>query len=109
MATTSEASPALDDFHAWMGVALEEGAAALAEREVPVGCVFVGHDGRVLVREHNRTNATFNPTRHAEMVALDHLLKLQRRDMRGAIQKACSRSRARGMSHKRGAVGPRWP
>mmetsp|Transcript_22394 Transcript_22394/g.68963 ORF Transcript_22394/g.68963 Transcript_22394/m.68963 type:complete len:212 (+) Transcript_22394:111-746(+) len=54
----------------WMGVALEEAEAALAEGEVPVGCVFV-EEGREVARAHNATNATLNPTRHAELVAMD--------------------------------------
>ena len=57
---------------AFMRVALLEGAAALAAREVPVGCVFA-RGPAVLARAHNATNATFDPTRHAEMVALDAL------------------------------------
>ena len=57
---------------AFMRVALALGRAALAEREVPIGAVFVAR-GRVLAYAHNATNRTFDATRHAEMVALDAL------------------------------------
>ena len=61
-----------------MGLALAEATAALSEREVPVGCVFAaprpgGGALVVLASARNRTNASFDPTRHAEMVALDAL------------------------------------
>jgi tRNA-specific adenosine deaminase 2 len=68
---------------ALMELALSEAAAALSEREVPVGCVFAAPAScgapagappfAVLAAAHNRTNASFDPTRHAEMVALDAL------------------------------------
>lgn len=64
----------------FMKVALAEARIALSTREVPVGCAFVSA-GRVIARAHNATNATFNATRHAEMVALDHLIEDSRRDL----------------------------
>lgn len=63
-----------------MMVALAEARAAYDDREVPVGCAFVS-DGRVIARAHNDTNASFNATRHAEMVALDGLVELAREEM----------------------------
>lgn len=42
------------------------------DNEVPVGCVFVC-DGVELAYGRNSVNRTKNPTRHAEMVALDEL------------------------------------
>ena len=65
--------------HELMGLALDEAALALAEREVPVGCVFAvpasaAAPRRVLARAHNRTNALYSPLAHAEMVALDALV-----------------------------------
>ncbi|KAJ1475431.1 cytidine deaminase-like protein [Baffinella frigidus] len=59
-----------------MRLAEDEAVAALAEREVPVGCVFV-RDGEVIARGHNRTNLELDPTRHAELVAVDALLAEQ--------------------------------
>lgn len=43
--------------------------------EVPIGCVFVEEKtGRILGKGRNMTNETFNPTRHAEMVAIDQII-----------------------------------
>ncbi|XP_020174476.1 tRNA-specific adenosine deaminase TAD2 isoform X1 [Aegilops tauschii subsp. strangulata] len=47
---------------------------ALDNLEVPVGCVIV-EDGKVIASGSNRTNATRNATRHAEMEAIDILLQ----------------------------------
>jgi tRNA(Arg) A34 adenosine deaminase TadA len=62
---------------AFMRAALLLGSAALESREVPVGCLLVSR-GRVLARAHNATNATYDATRHAEMVALDAVVSLVR-------------------------------
>jgi tRNA(Arg) A34 adenosine deaminase TadA len=72
-----------------MGLALAEAALALAEREVPVGCVFARADGSPLARAHNRTNALFSPLMHAEVVALHALvegLPRDARDVAGALR-----------------------
>ena len=61
-----------DDAH--MGLALAEADAALREFEVPVGCVFVHETDGVLGRGHNNTVASCNPTRHAELEAIDAIL-----------------------------------
>ncbi len=68
--------PSRDDLHAWMGVALEEAAAAGAAGDVPVGAVVVV-DGAVVARRHNEREATGDPTAHAEVLAL--------RDAAGAV------------------------
>jgi tRNA(adenine34) deaminase len=52
-----------------MRAALAEAEAAAAEGEVPVGCVVV-HEGRIIGRGHNRTEALKDPTAHAEIVAI---------------------------------------
>jgi tRNA(adenine34) deaminase len=57
------------DHERWMRAALAEAEAAAAEGEVPVGCVVV-HEGRIVGRGHNRTEALKDPTAHAEIVAL---------------------------------------
>ncbi len=49
--------------------ALKEAERALAEGEVPVGCVIV-HEGRVVGRAHNQRETLRDPTAHAEMIAL---------------------------------------
>jgi tRNA(adenine34) deaminase len=65
-AAVSTAEP---DHERWMRAALVEAEAAAAEGEVPVGCVVV-HDGRIVGRGHNRTEALKDPTAHAEVVAI---------------------------------------
>jgi tRNA(adenine34) deaminase len=62
-------SEADDEF---MGQALAEARAALAEGEVPIGAVAV-RDGRVIARGHNRRVALRDITAHAEMVCLRDL------------------------------------
>uniref|UniRef100_A0A8B9U2Y1 CMP/dCMP-type deaminase domain-containing protein n=1 Tax=Anas zonorhyncha TaxID=75864 RepID=A0A8B9U2Y1_9AVES len=46
---------------------------ALEVGEVPVGCLLV-YEGQVLGEGRNEVNETKNPTRHAEMVAIDQVL-----------------------------------
>eukprot|EP01147_Barroeca_monosierra_P009780 gene9780-1979_t len=58
-----------------MDKAIKAARRALAEGEVPVGCVFVDEDGTVQAEGSNQTNATCNATRHAELVAFDNLVK----------------------------------
>ncbi|KAG0169303.1 tRNA(adenine34) deaminase [Apophysomyces sp. BC1021] len=54
--------------------ALEVAQEAYDNLEVPVGCVFV-HDHKVIARGRNRPNETCNATRHAEIEAIDEILK----------------------------------
>ncbi|KAH0651702.1 hypothetical protein KY284_031614 [Solanum tuberosum] len=58
----------------FMKLALEQANDALANLEVPVGCVFV-EDGEVIASGRNRTTETRNATRHAEMEAIDFLVQ----------------------------------
>ena len=53
-----------------MAIALKEAQRAAMLGEIPVGCVIVGADGRVLARAHNMTETRQNATLHAEMVAI---------------------------------------
>jgi len=62
------------DSHAFMELAMQEAKVALQELEVPVGCVIV-EKGKVIACGSNRTNETRNATRHAEMEAIDGLLR----------------------------------
>ncbi|CAB0003076.1 unnamed protein product [Nesidiocoris tenuis] len=57
----------------WMTAALELAEKALANGEVPVGCIFV-RDGAIVAKGRNDVNRTRNATRHAEMVAVDEIL-----------------------------------
>ena len=53
-----------------MELALAEARAAAARGEVPVGAVVVGADGAVLAAAGNRTRELFDPTAHAEVLAI---------------------------------------
>ena len=61
---------------AWMGLALEQAAAAAAAGDVPIGAVIVRSDpraedaGRVIAAAHNRRIIDADPTAHAEMLAI---------------------------------------
>jgi len=52
-----------------MEAALDEARRALEEGEVPVGAVVV-HGGRILGRGHNQVETTWDPTAHAEIIAI---------------------------------------
>ncbi|XP_047071986.1 tRNA-specific adenosine deaminase TAD2 isoform X1 [Lolium rigidum] len=58
----------------FMELALDQAKLALDNLEVPVGCVIV-ENGKVISSGSNKTNATRNATRHAEMEAIDVLLR----------------------------------
>ena len=53
----------------FMRAALGEAARAMKEEEVPVGAVVV-YEGRILARAHNRSLHLYDPTAHAEILAL---------------------------------------
>ncbi|XP_062030367.1 tRNA-specific adenosine deaminase TAD2-like isoform X1 [Rosa rugosa] len=73
MASLEEENPN-DDTLKFMELAIEQAKLALDSLEVPVGCVIV-EDGKVIACGRNQTNETRNATRHAEMEAIDTLLK----------------------------------
>jgi tRNA(adenine34) deaminase len=54
----------------WMQVALAEADQAVAHGDVPVGCVIVGSDGKLMARAHNQRELSNDPTAHAEILAL---------------------------------------
>ncbi len=54
----------------FMKIALEEAKQAMQEDEIPVGACLV-HDGKVILRDHNRTKQQRNPLAHAEKLILD--------------------------------------
>ncbi len=61
-----------------MRLALREAEAAFTEEEVPVGAVLVV-DGEVIVSTRNNRETSFDPTGHAEIVAIREAAhKLQR-------------------------------
>jgi tRNA(adenine34) deaminase len=62
----------LTPYDGWMGLALAQAQAALAEgsADVPVGAVVVDADGAMLGAAPNRREADGDPTAHAEVLAL---------------------------------------
>ncbi|HUU09207.1 MAG TPA: tRNA adenosine(34) deaminase TadA [Phycisphaerae bacterium] len=65
----SNTAPTPQDDERWMREALRLAQAALADDEVPVGCVIV-HEGRAVGRAHNQREMLHDPTAHAEMIAI---------------------------------------
>ena len=61
------------DDECFMLFAIEQAELAVANGEVPVGCVYV-LDGVVIGSGYNATNAEHDATRHAELVAADQVL-----------------------------------
>ena len=57
----------------WMSVALGLAEEAFKAREVPVGCIMVRDDQQIAIGR-NHVNESKNATRHAELVAIDHVL-----------------------------------
>ena len=53
----------------YMRLALSEARAALAQGEIPVGCV-IAKDGGVIASAHNLVRQTGDVTAHAEMLAI---------------------------------------
>jgi tRNA(adenine34) deaminase len=58
-----------------MAAAIAEAHLAAAEDEVPIGAVVV-RDGIVIARTHNQTVARQDPTAHAELLAIQHALRV---------------------------------
>ena len=55
--------------------ALDQAREALEADEVPVGCVIIDpKTNYIIARGFNRTNASKDATRHAEMIAIDDLI-----------------------------------
>lgn len=55
---------------ALMGTALQEAERAAEAGEIPVGAVVVGPDGRLLATAHNSRESAYDPTGHAEVLAI---------------------------------------
>ncbi len=70
MTTIEESTPALQtQDEAFMRVALEQAALALAAGEVPIGAV-AAVDGRIVARAYNQPIGATDPTAHAEILVL---------------------------------------
>ncbi|HEY2042006.1 MAG TPA: tRNA adenosine(34) deaminase TadA [Jatrophihabitans sp.] len=59
-----------EQYHAAMGVALDEARAALTSGDVPIGAVVLSATGDVVATGRNQREAESDPTAHAEVVAL---------------------------------------
>lgn len=59
-----------DDF--FMSIAINEAQRACKAGEVPVGCVLVSDEGKILAAFGNETISRHDPTAHAEMLAIRH-------------------------------------
>jgi tRNA(adenine34) deaminase len=62
-----------------MAVAIAEARLAAGEDEVPIGATVV-RDGIVIARTHNQTVARQDPTAHAELLAIQHALRIVESD-----------------------------
>lgn len=68
----------VDQDIAFMRLALAEARKAFDEDEVPVGAVLVV-DGKVIASAHNNRETSFDPTSHAEIMAVrEGAIKLER-------------------------------
>ena len=54
-----------------MHAALSLARSAFERGEVPVGCVITDSSGVVIAESHNEVEAASNPTRHAELIAIE--------------------------------------
>jgi len=63
----------LPDHNVFMAEAIKEANLAELENEIPVGAVLV-KDGRIVLREHNRTKQLANPLAHAEKLIIDKMM-----------------------------------
>lgn len=74
-----------------MQQALDVARRALANQEVPVGCVFVCNN-EIIATGSNEVNETMNATRHAELICIDQVLgfcrdkQLRSEEVFGTIQ-----------------------
>jgi tRNA(adenine34) deaminase len=59
----------------FMQIALKEAKKAQSSGEVPVGCIIVGVNGKILSRGYNLTEKRFDPAAHAELIAIRKLSK----------------------------------
>jgi tRNA(adenine34) deaminase len=64
-----------DSDEAFMRLAYEEAIMAASRGEVPVGAVIVGNDKDIISRAHNLCETSFDPTAHAEIIAIREAAK----------------------------------
>ncbi|MBL8818089.1 MAG: nucleoside deaminase [Planctomyces sp.] len=54
----------------WMKKALDQAVIAFDQNEVPVGCVIVHNNERIIAEAYNQRETLNDPTAHAEMIAI---------------------------------------
>lgn len=59
----------------YMAMAYKEAERAYEEGDVPIGCVIVNGDGKVIAKAYNRRNKDGSTTSHAEIIALQQACK----------------------------------
>jgi tRNA(adenine34) deaminase len=64
-----------DSDEAFMRLAYDEAVRAGQRGEVPVGAVLVGNDKDIISRAHNLCETSFDPTAHAEIIAIREAAK----------------------------------
>lgn len=62
----------------FMKLALQEAKNAFAENEIPVGCVIVDEEGKILARAHNQKEALHDVTAHAEILAMRKAMQIKK-------------------------------
>lgn len=59
----------------YMTMAYKEAEKAYEEADVPIGCVIVNEDGKVIAKAYNRRNKDGNTISHAEILAIQQACK----------------------------------
>jgi tRNA(adenine34) deaminase len=94
------------DHEQFMRMALEDAARGKAEGYVAVGSLIV-QDGTVVARGRNLVTTTFDPTAHAETVALREAGRiLQRVDFSGCVLDTTSDTRRRSFDGYESIIAP---
>lgn len=65
----------MESRESYMNEALAMAGDAISHEEVPVGCVIVSPEGRILARERNRCRERQDATAHAELLAIQQAEK----------------------------------
>ncbi|HEX3036529.1 MAG TPA: tRNA adenosine(34) deaminase TadA [Thermodesulfobacteriota bacterium] len=65
----------IHDDEKFMRLAIREALKAESKGEVPVGAVIKAADGKVISRAHNLRESSFDPTAHAETIAIKKATK----------------------------------
>ena len=70
-----EAAKSEENKAKYMSMAYKEAEHAYEEGDVPIGCVIVNEDGKVIAKAFNRRNRDGSTTSHAEILAIQQACK----------------------------------